>query len=307
MKKDLLPALITFIGVGVVCYGLAAARPAVPPQPLGAPGGGGEHAVMHVNGEPVTEREFNAFLLQAPQQAQFFYATPEGRRILADELVKLKALEQEARRLGVDKDPEVATQLEMNRTNILAGSALRKIIGSPSEDRLRAEYEKEKGRLERTELSHILIAHKGSAVGPRAGAPPSEAEAMRKAERLAARIRGGADFAQIARTESDDLESAPNGGLLGTMPPGSMPPQLEAATSNLKPGEISDPVKSEFGIHIFRAGERRGQPYEQVREALAARIQREEAEAAMERLEKAAKVELDPEFFPAPKKQPGSN
>ena len=126
---------------------------------------------------------------------------------------------------------------------------------------------------------------------------------MRKAERLVAKVRAGADFAQLARAESDDLESAPNGGLLGVMPPGAMPQPLEAATSGLKPGEITDPVKSEFGIHIFRAGERRGQPYEQVREALAARIQREEAEAAMERLEKSAKVELDPKFFPEPKKR----
>ncbi|HUP50341.1 MAG TPA: peptidylprolyl isomerase [Thermoanaerobaculia bacterium] len=307
MRKDLVIAVIAFLAIGAICYGLAALQPDLPPPlPFTALGGGSEKVVMRVNGEAITERQFNNFLLQAPEQMQFFYATPEGRRILADEVVKLKALEQEGRRLGVEKDPEVAMRVEMTRANILAGSALRKIIGSPSEERIRAEYEKERKQLETRELSHILIGYVGGAVGPRAGRPLTEAEAMRKAERLAARIRGGEDFAALASAESDDVDSARNGGSLGAMPPGSMPPALEKATANLQPGQISAPVKSEFGIHIFRAGQPVAQPYDAVRDALAARIQREEAEAAMQRLQKAARVELDPKFFPPPRQRPGA-
>ena len=314
LKKDLIPAAISLIAIGAICFGLAAARPAVAPQrspAIAHPGAiaANERVVMTVNGEDITEREFSAFIAEAPEQMQMFYTSPEGRRILADELVKLKALEQEGRRLGVHKDPDVATRLEMTETNIVAGSALRKIIGNPTEQRLRAAYEKEKASLETTELSHILVAYQGGAVPPRNGKPLTPAQAMTKVLQIDSRIKRGEDFAAIARAESDDTQSAPNGGSLGMVPPGSLPPDIQKVTSILKPGEVSGPVRSDFGIHLFRAGERRSQPYEAVRESLAARMQREEAEAAMERLHQAAKVDLDPKFFgppPAPKKQPVS-
>lgn len=314
LKKDLIPAAISLIAIGAICFGIAAARPPAPPQRSpavvhrGAAAANG-NVVMTVNGEEITEREFAAFIAEAPEQMQMFYASPEGRRILADELVKLKALEQEGRRLGVDKDPEVATRLEMTETNIVAGSALRKIIGNPDEQRLRAAYEKEKPSLETTALSHILVAYQGSAVPPRDGRALTPAQAMTKALQLDARLKRGEDFATLARAESDDTQSAANGGSLGNVPPGSLPPDIQKVTSALRPGEVSAPVTSDFGIHLFKAGERQSQPFEAVRDSLAARMQRDEAEAAMERLHKAAKVDLDPKFFGAPKapnKQPAS-
>ena len=81
---------------------------------------------MHVNGEPVTESEFEAFRAQAPEQTQQFYMTPEGQRMLAQEIVKFKALEQEGRRLGVEgRIPRRSTRIEMARSNIIAGYALK--------------------------------------------------------------------------------------------------------------------------------------------------------------------------------------
>lgn len=304
MTNDILRAGIGALAIGAVCYGLAAARPATPPsQPFTARGGGSDRVVLRINGEPVTEREFNAFLLQAPEQMQLFYSTPEGRRLLADEVVKLKTLEQEAKRLGLEKDKEVASRLEMNRTSLLAGSALRKIIGTPDDRRLRAEYEKQRREFETSDLSHILIAHEGGAVPPRSGQPLPLNQAELKAGRVLARLKAGFDFEDLARSESDDMQSAPNGGSLGPIAPESLPPQLRAATERLQPGQISDPVRSEFGIHIFKAGERRAQPFEAVRDALAARVQRDDAEAAINRLQKSAKVEMDEKFFPPEKRQ----
>jgi hypothetical protein len=315
LKKDLTFAAVAFIAIGAVCFGLAAARPLSPIDPSpplaeknARKTSANDPVVMKVNGEPITESEFHAFIAEAPEQMQFFYASPDGRRLLAKELVKLKALEQEGRRLGIAEDPQISSRISVNETNLIAGSALRRLIGAPSEDRLRNEYEKEKGQLETTELSHILLAVQGGGVPPRSGNPPPEAQALQEAQRLVSRIRGGADFAAIARAESDDQQSAANGGSLGPVQPGALPPNIQNVVASLKPGQISDPVKSEFGIHIFKVGERQSQPYEAVRDALAARIQRDEAQAAMTRLEQAAQVELDPKFFGTEKKpaQPGT-
>ncbi|MGZ8868449.1 MAG: peptidylprolyl isomerase [Thermoanaerobaculia bacterium] len=309
----MIPVAIAIVAIGAICYGLAEATPDLPPPQSHMVTSTGkstaktvapnDRIVMHVNGEPITEREFSAFVAEAPEQMQFYYMSPEGRRMLADEVVKLKALEQEGRRLGVDKDPAVVTRLEMTETNIVAGSALSKIIGPPDDAKLRAAYEKEKAGLESAELSHILIAYQGGNVPPRTGQPPTEAQAVQKAQRLAQRIKGGADFAAVAQQESDDLQSAQQGGSLGVIQPGSLPPQIQNAVSRLATGEVSAPVKSEFGIHLFKAGERRSQPFEAVRDALAARMQREEAAKVMERLHKSAKVELDEKYF-APAKTP---
>jgi parvulin-like peptidyl-prolyl isomerase len=63
-------------------------------------------------------------------------------------------------------------------------------------------------------------------------------------------LRGGADFAHIARERSIDTTTAPNGGDLGWFPRGYMPDAFDAVAFRLQPGEISDPVRTEFGWHI---------------------------------------------------------
>ncbi|MGZ4779269.1 MAG: hypothetical protein ACXV5L_08730, partial [Thermoanaerobaculia bacterium] len=106
MKRDILLAIALILIVSGVCFGLATLRPDRPPVPshpftetTGNAPAANEKIVMRVNGEPVTEREFNAIVRQSPEEMRSMYATDAGRRALADQLVKLKALEQEGRKL----------------------------------------------------------------------------------------------------------------------------------------------------------------------------------------------------------------
>ena len=84
----------------------------------------------------------------------------------------------------------------------------------------------------------------------------SENEAQRKLASLRDRIAGGADFAEMARANSED-SSAPRGGDLDWIYPGDTVPEFERAMDGLKPGEISEPVKSVFGYHLIQVIERR--------------------------------------------------
>jgi peptidyl-prolyl cis-trans isomerase C len=307
VQKDLTVAFVAALVVAGVCYGLAQGHPYVPPPPSPASSPAktngpaaprpNDRVVMHVNGEPVTEREFNAFRAQAPEQMQQLYMAPEGRRMLAQEIVKFKALEQEGRRLGIDKDPETVGRIDMARSNIIAGFTLKKLVAAPDEARLRAEYDKEKHNLETQQLSHILIAYQGGSVPPRQGAPLSQVDAMKKAAAIEAALGRGISFEQIARSDSDDTGSAANGGSLGPVSPGALPPELQGVVATMKDGGISKPVKSSFGIHIFKSGARQGRPFEELKPAFAAKIQRQEAEVMVGKLQKNAKVELDPTFF----------
>lgn len=306
MKKDIVIAAVAVIVVVALAFGLSAIRPDLPATaslPFGDDSGkadtGGDQVVMRVNGEPVTEREFNLFVALAPEQARGFYASPAGRRALADELVKLKVLEQEAKRLKIGDEPDIQAQLQMTTSQILASRALEKLAESKTEERVRQEYEKEKNSA--ISLRHILIAYEGGQVPPRGGkqAPTAEA-ATTKAADLAAKIRAGANFADIARAESDDEQSGQNGGSLGPAKAENLPPDIGAAVSKLQPGQVSEPVKTQFGVHVFKV-ER--PTLDELRPALRQRVRQETAEAEVKRLEDAAKVDLDPKFFP-PQREP---
>lgn len=104
-------------------------------------------------------------------------------------------------------------------------------------------------------LYHVVLAYRGGMIPPRGGqqAPPVDV-ALRHAESLAARIHAGADFAAIAAHESDDAQSGKQGGSLGRISLDQLPQEARSAVRDLKPGEISKPVKSQFGVHIFKVG-----------------------------------------------------
>lgn len=101
--------------------------------------------------------------------------------------------------------------------------------------------------VEQTQARHILV---------RTNDLVSETEAQRKLASLRERIVGGQNFAELAKLNSDD-GSAPRGGDLGWIYPGDTVPEFERAMNELKPGEISPPVKSPFGWHLIQVMDRR--------------------------------------------------
>ena len=99
-----------------------------------------------------------------------------------------------------------------------------------------------------TRVRHILIK-------PSEILNDSQAEAL--AGELKARIEAGEDFAALAREYSEDIGSAAEGGDLGWTMPGQMVPAFENTMESTREGELSDPVRSEFGWHILEVQERR--------------------------------------------------
>ena len=130
---------------------------------------------------------------------------------------------------------------------------------------------------EQREVSHILVQ-------VAANASESEKKAAEaKARRLAAEARApGADFAALARANSDDAGSKNKGGDLGWIRKEDMVPAFGTAAFALPAGQISAPVKSEFGWHIIKVSEVRPavqRPFEEVR----ADLERELAQGSQER------------------------
>jgi len=106
-------------------------------------------------------------------------------------------------------------------------------------------------RPEQVNASHILIGFKPGATDA------DKAAAKKKAEEVAAKLKAGGDFAQLAKDNSDDPGSKVQGGDLGWFSKGQMVPAFDTAAFALKPGETSGVVESEFGFHIIRVKEHR--------------------------------------------------
>ncbi len=101
-----------------------------------------------------------------------------------------------------------------------------------------------------------------------------------KAEEILKQIKEGADFGEMAKKHSADTASGNNGGSLGQFSQGMMIPEFEAALDQLKPGELSDPVKSMFGFHIIRLEEMkegRTKPLEEVQEEIKKTLKEDKA------------------------------
>jgi parvulin-like peptidyl-prolyl isomerase len=304
LRKDIVIAIAGIAIVAAVCFGLAIWKPDFKPFSSSKPAAeskaasGPDHVIMHVNGEAITESEFQAAYSQLPEDVQRQFASEAGKQAFGEQMVRLKILEQEGRKLGVEKDPKVAGQLAADHLNIVAGATAQKLVPAPTNDAIQKFYNENKKNFEATDLSHILISYQGGAVPPRSGQAPNREEAMKRARAISDQLKKGADFAKMAQMFSDDASSAERGGVLGPFSPGMLPPELDAQVAKLTPGQASEPIPSRYGIHIFKVGAHTAQPLEQVRQAISQRVQQKATLDKVEQMRKVAKVEFDPKFFP---------
>lgn len=113
-----------------------------------------------------------------------------------------------------------------------------------SEEELRARYQTEIANLaEQRRAAHILIE---------AGDARGSDEARATIDELRERLDQGEDFAELARNASEDIGSAADGGDLGFAAPGVYDPTFESVLFSLAKGEVSEPVRTEFGWHLIK-------------------------------------------------------
>lgn len=316
MRKDAVIAAVVLAAIIGLCYFLYVTHPPTPPpSKAGAADASSsksqatDKVVMHVNGEPVTEAELSEAFRSLPENVQQQFGNTPASQAFAEQYVKLKLLAVEGQKMGVDKDPHVKAQLSAEQTNVLAGATLQKLVTQPADPAVQAFYNENRKDFESVELSHIVLGYQGSMIPPRnGGQPPSEDAARAKAQELYLKVKGGADFAQVAHDFSDDPNSAQSGGKLGPFTKGMLPPEIEAQVFSLAPGQVSPPLPSRYGIHLFKAGVRAVQPLDKVRPFIVQKLQQKMAADRIDALYKGAKLDFDSKFFPDQKtwKAPGA-
>ena len=173
---------------------------------------------------------------------------------------------------------------------LLDAQAIRNNITVPEQDIQRAYRQNidQYSQPEQIRASHILLNTEGK----------DEAAVRAKAEALLAQIKGGADFAALAKQHSND-GSAQAGGDLGFFPRGQMVKPFEDAAFALKAGEVSPIVESEFGYHIIKSSERRdartvplAEVSDRIAQALRQQKQQQLAQEYVQSLKTKGKVEI---------------
>lgn len=206
------------------------------------PGGG--TIVATVNGSPIFEQDL-AFARQEMGGALQQLDEPDARNTLVDFLIERRVLALEGRAEWLGRDPEVQRRLAYYEEKAIRDVYYaRKVNEAVTAESIQAFYDEKVATMELMEeirARHILLDTKSDA------------------KRIYRAIKGGADFAEMAQQNSVG-PSAPDGGDIGFFTQSEVVESFGTAAFAMAPGEISEPVQSDFGWHIIKVEERRTQP-----------------------------------------------
>lgn len=192
--------------------------------------------LAEVNGKKIYRNDVIAFMQNIEGGARF--QNEEGIKVLTDEMVNQEIILADAYKKKLDDDNEFKNELSLVKDNMLKNYAMHKIFESvnPTEDNLKAYYEENKEVISPNKTytaSHILVDDED------------------KANEVFKEIQDGLEFNEAAKKYSKD-PSAASGGSLGTFPKGVMVKEFQDGLDSLEVGEISKPVRSQFGYHLIK-------------------------------------------------------
>jgi len=297
--------------LSIALLAFAALLPAqTPPAPSPAPSNPAPAApspsvdpnavVLTVGDRHLTALQYEVLIKTLVPVDQQAAALGAGRRNFAQRLVAMFVLADEAVKQNLDKRPEVAVQLLFQRENLLETAMFRQMVESavvPDAD-VQAYYDSHQADFATITARHILISLKPAVPGK---PELSDEVARAKAESIRKRLLAGEDFATLAKQESDDSATAIKGGDVGEFRHGKMVAQFEQAAFALKPGDISEPVRSAYGYHIIQVQSRSVKSLADVKTDILAQLKPGVARKEGEKLLTQTPYTIDDAFFgPAP-------
>ena|SRR5579859_2844533 len=261
-----------------------------------------DKVVLTIGSEKVTAGEFEQLVDALPEQYRAAARGPNKRQF-AEQIVRVRIMSEEARKRKLDQNPAVQRQIELQKDNLLANTLFQDMTANAHVDDATARqyFEQHKSEYEAVHARHILIRAKGSPLPAQPGKKElTEEEALAKAQEIHKKLVAGEDFASLAKTESDDARSAANGGDLGSFKRDQMVPAFAQAAFGLAVGQLSEPVKTQFGYHLIKVEQHDVKSFEDVKPELEKRMRPELARSAVENLQKQTPVVMDEAFFGPP-------
>ena len=217
----------------------------------------------------ITEADVTETILTLGQRGAG-YNSPEGRKIVLEQLVNKQLFLNEARKNFYEGDPKFKADLAKVKDEMLANFAIEKAIASVkvSSDDVKKFYDEHKSEFlagESVEASHILVDDEA------------------KIKEILADIKAGKISFEDAAKANSSCPSGEKGGALGEFGRGQMVPEFEQAAFAMNVGEISEPVKTQFGYHLIKLTNKKEAseiPFEQIAPQLEKKLLTEKQKAA---------------------------
>jgi len=240
-----------------------------------------------LEGEVVTDQEIEEEFRKTNEKIQVDYISigapdfSDQVKVTGAEMQEYFDANKTTFQIGEKRDASilVVDEDEISAGIQIADDELKKIYQS-SQDQFRTP--------ERVKVRHILLKTTDKT--------PEEVEQIKaKTEDLLKQIKGGADFAEIARASSEDTGTAVNGGDLDWIGRGQTVSNFENTAFSLKPGEISEVISTEYGFHIIQLQEKeqaRLQPFEEVKDQIASANSKQAVYEKMQQLADSAHEQL---------------
>ncbi len=255
--------------------------------------------VLTIGDQKITRAQFESLLAALAQNGRPAN-TAAAKRQVAEQFGEMEALAREARKRKMDQEPGVKEMMMVQADNYLARSLAEKLSAEVklSDTDVQSYYNTHKDEFEEAQASHILIRYKGSPVPLKPNQKDlTDQEALAKAQDIRKKLAGGADFATLAKAESDDTGSAAKGGSLGKFSHGQMVGPFDQAAFSLPVGQISEPVKTQFGYHIIKVESRISKTLEEAKPEIEKRMKPKMAQEAAEKIKQQNPITLNDTYF----------
>jgi peptidyl-prolyl cis-trans isomerase C len=195
-----------------------------------------------VNGNEITQKDIERSLLRFPQETQEHYKSQEGKNQFLEQLINFELIYNYAADNNMKNDPEYIEQVRLIEKDVLIQIGIKNIMADVdiTEEEIKKYYEDNsemfKGE-ETASAKHILV------------------DTLEQMQEIKKEIDNGMTFEEAAQKYSK-CPSAAQGGSLGSFTRGRMVPEFEKAAFELNVGEISEPVKTQFGYHLIQLDEK---------------------------------------------------
>jgi peptidyl-prolyl cis-trans isomerase C len=255
-------------GALLLACSAAAAQSEQKPAAKAASKPAAREAIATVNGVAVPKARLDAMVQQ--QQIRGQQDSEQLRAAVREELINREVVSQEAAKSGMAKTPEVATQLDLARQEVLISAYVRDWLRKHpiTDDEVQKEYDRAKGQAGEKEYKarHILV------------------ETEDQAKALIADLKKGAKFEELAAKNSKDPGSKDRGGDLDWATPGVFDRQFSEAMTKLEKGKYTEtPVQTRFGYHVIQLDDVRAIKFPALAEAKP-RIQQQLVQQRVEQL-----------------------
>ncbi|MFL4992550.1 MAG: peptidylprolyl isomerase [Microvirga sp.] len=258
---------------------LAQTPPAPATSPAAVPAVDPAKVIARVNGVDITEGDL---ALAAEDPALQMPNVPEAQKrdLLTGYMIDLKLGAKAAEAAKVGSGAEFTRKLAYNRDKTLLDEYLdqeaKKAVTPEAARKLYDETVKSVPTEQEVRARHILVENED------------------EAKKIATRVKGGEDFAKVAGEVSKDPGSKTDGGDLGFFTKDRMVEPFAETAFKLEPGQISDPVKSQFGWHVIKVEEKRAKPaptFDETKDQVETYLARKAQQDLIMGLRKNAKIE----------------